>query len=198
MKKLLSIFLFSMAIKLNSVPFSFIKHENVWLESKNDYFPLIQKGNFYDENLKKYMVDETLFVCVIDSMYHTVYGYDIKKEIIISNFMFEVFSKKTDLKYNIRKVVLTTDDIEKNLFDAIYRYYPFDGIRKTDFRKSFQNSDFYSSKTFTGFFKIPCKKNAELKIKVILDVVFENETKTLEFEYLYTVKKSAGFIRLND
>lgn len=158
MKKFLPTSLLSMAIKLNSMPFSFVKHENVWLELKNDYLPLIQKGNFYDENLKKYMVNETLFICVTDSMYHTVYGADIKNEIIISNFVFEVFSKKTDFEYNIKRVTLTTDSIEKDLLDAVYLYYPFDGIKKTDFRKSFQNSDFYSSKTFTGFFKIPCKK----------------------------------------
>ncbi len=147
------------------MPFSFVKHENVWLELKNDYLPLIQKGSFYDENLKKYMVNETLFVCAIDSMYHTVYGADIKNEIIISNFVFEVFSKKADFEYNIRNIVLTTGGIEKDLLDVVYRYYPFDRIKKTNFRKSFQNSDFYSSKTFIGFFKIPCKKKCGIKDK---------------------------------
>lgn len=198
MRKLLLIFLLFLEIKINALPFSFIKHENVWLEPKNNYFPVIYKGNFYDEKLEKYKVGENVFVCMTDSMSYTVFGDDIKNEIVISYFVFEVFSKNADFKYDIKNVTLTANGVEKELLDAVYQYYPFDGVRKTAFQKTRQNPDFYSSKTFTGFFKIPCKKNTELKIKVVLDAVLENETKTLEFEYLYTVKKSFSFIMLND
>ncbi len=178
--------------------FEFGYYETTKIISDNYIGRLTARGDFENEQLKKYYDDETLFIVhQLDSITGVDEKEDLRKNNMRFRFVFEIFTKHKNFNYEINKVTFAVDGKNYNLTDCVYDYSPFDKVRKTEFdqTREWQREDYYRSGYFGGWYKIPFPSKSK-KYSIIVDLTYEYDDvkKDKTFKYDYEVKRGFSFI----
>lgn len=170
-------------------------HVTYKLVSDPFVWQLSEQGDFENERLKDYYADDTLFVCDNDDFYHRIFGEDIKNNQLPSHFCYTIYTKHREFKYDINKIKVKTEDGEYDLLEHVYRFYPKDGVYVVPFEQSEKRGDYFRSRYFVGWYKIPCPKNKKFSVVVDLTYEFDGTKKSAIFKYDYEVKRGFSFVR---
>ena len=190
MKKIFFVLEFIMCMNIYSFPFSLHLHESVDFKSAENLYYLSEKDL---SKFSKYKLQDAFIFCIADS-YSNIDGEDKKNNLVIGNLRIHVLSERNTFEYKINGIKVITQKDEYDMADILYLPYPYEKPLKTEFELDKVITDYYSSWYYLGYFKFPEKNNANVIIKLSIEV----DSHEYVFEYPYAIKKHSSFINFND
>jgi hypothetical protein len=175
----------------------FDRYRSFTTHTEPDIYQVVQSGNFEDNSLKKYTVENTVFALLLDTASTSVSGDDLKNDLAAGHYILQVFTKeKEDFIFHIKTMKLSTSEYSKDIQDLIFYRDPEYFDQQTSFSEYWMNTEYRISAILGGDFRYPRPKDMKFSIELEIEITStDNIVSYHSFTYFYTLEMQNHWIR---
>jgi hypothetical protein len=167
-------------------PFVPDRHRVFFAKTVNNLEALVDRGDFENELLSQYTIDNTIFLVRLDIHNGNINKGDIKKDMADSYYILDVYTKnQNNVICRIKQLRLVTSLYEENISKLIY-YRNSASSNETNNFKLIKFPFYRRATIIGGSFKYPRPK--DMYISIILEVEMETDEKISTYEFTYYYK----------
>jgi hypothetical protein len=167
-------------------PFVPDRHRLFFAKTVNDLEILIGRGDFENDLLSQYTMDNTIFLIRLDIHNGNITKEDIKKDMADSYYILDIYTKnQKSVTCRIKNLKLITSSYEENINKLIY----YKNSASSNETNNFKLTEFPLYKRATligGAFKYP--RPNDMNISIVLEVEMEIDGKIYSHEFRYFYK----------